>query len=70
MDEGSYKARGGESRGHDGIRMGAAATVGRMIMNACRADRDFGFWQESDNIPRVTTGQDLRNIDLSGHHII
>ena len=43
MDEGSYKARGGELRGHGGIRMGAAATVGRMIMNACGAVRDFGF---------------------------
>jgi len=30
MDGGSYKARGGESRGHDGMSMtGAAATEGR-----------------------------------------
>jgi len=41
-----------------------------MIMIACGADGDFGFWQESYDIPRVTTGPDLRSIDLSGHHII
>ena len=34
-------------------------------------DRDFGFWPESDEIPRVmAAGPDLGNIDLWGHNII